>query len=559
MVRQLPAFLLVVVFCAATSSAGRATFAKGQAGEGDDSTAAAADEKKDEKKSDSADADSKTEKASTKEKGADAPAKDDEKKKDAKADEKAAKPETKRKTHKVEPKRLKIDMTLDGTFVADKMTEVPLRPDSWSEFEIVDVVELGAKVHKGQVLLKFDPEKIDEAIQDLELEQRINDLAIARAEEEFPRMEKTLKMDFEEADRSDREAKEDYKRYTEIDRPMTVKSAEFMLKYYKSNLDYEKDELDQLEKMYKADDLTEETEEIVLKRQRHSVEFATFSLERAKLDTDEALNIRLPRMDIRIKDSLVRAALAKARAQMALSLDLDRTRYEMEQRKKARAKSIDKHSKLVADRGLMELKSPADGIVYYGECVNGRWADTASLVTRYKPHNNVSGGSAVMTIVEQRPLYITSQLEEGKRPDVSSGKAVKVSLPSEGGDRVAGKVKSISPIPVGSGKFDISFDIEQDEIPDWIDAGMGCKVSITTYDKADALTVPKKAVHDDESDPDVHYVWLVDPDDSKAKPERREVKIGKKKDDDVEIAKGLKQGDIVSLDDEGEKKEETKE
>jgi multidrug efflux pump subunit AcrA (membrane-fusion protein) len=556
MPRHLLAFSILVLFLATASVVDRSAYAAAE-----DEPSVATDDKKDEKKSDAADADSKAEKDSKKddEKKPASAASDEAKAKDAKADEKEAKPEEKRKTHKVEPKPLRIDLTLEGTFVASKMTDVPLRPESWSEFEIVDVVGLGEKVYKGQVLFKFDPEKIDEAIEDLELEQRINDLAIAKTEEEFPRMEKSLKMEFEEADRSDRETKEDYKRYTEIDRPMTVKSAQFMLKYYKSNLDYEKDELDQLEKMYKADDLTEETEEIVLKRQRQSVEFATFSLERAKLDTEEALNIRLPRMDIRIKDSLERAAMAKARAQLALTVDLDRARYELEQRKKARTKAREKHSELIADRGLMELKSPAEGVVYYGECVNGKFGDTASLVAKYKPKNSVSGGSVVMTIVEQRPLYIVSQLDEGKRPDVSSGQKVKVSLPSEGNERASGKIKSISPIPVGSGKFDVSFEVEQDEVPEWIDAGMSCKVNITTYDKADALTVPKKAVHDDERDPDVHYVWVVDPDDAKAKPERREVKIGKKKDDDVEIVKGLKKGDVISLDDEGEKKEETKE
>ena len=144
-------------------------------------------------------------------------------------------------------------------------------------------------------------------------------------------------------------------------------------------------------------------------------------------------------MDIQMKESLERTALAKARAQMALSLDLNRARYELEQRKKARTKSLDKHAKLLADRELMELKSPADGIVYYGQSVNGRWADTASLVAKYKPHNNVSGGSILMTIVEQAPLYIASTLDEGKRPDVSDGQTAKVALPSEGNDRVAAK------------------------------------------------------------------------------------------------------------------------
>ncbi len=465
-----------------------------------------------------------------------------------------AKAKEKRKTYKIEPKRFKIDLSLDGTFVASKTAEVPLRPDSWSDYEIVDVVELGAKVHKSEVLFKFDSEKIDDAIEDLELQQHLNELAIMKSEDELPRMEQTLKMEFEDADRSQREANEDFKRYNELERPMAVKSAEFLVKYYNFNLDYEKDELNQLEKMYKADDLTEETEEIVLKRQRNAVEFARFSLENAKLTSDEMLKIRLPRFDIQMKETLERTALAKARAKMALSLDLSRARYELEQRRKARTKSLEKHTKLLADRDLMELKSPADGVVYYGQCVDGRWANTASLVKKYQPHNNVSGGSVLMTIVEQRPLYITSMLEEGKRPDVSDGQKVKVALPSEDGNRLGGNVKSISPIPVSSGKFEINFDVNQDEIPAWIVAGMSCKVSVTTYDKADAIVVPKKAVHDDEYDPDQHYIWLVDADEPTAEPQRRNVKLGERKDDDVEIVKGLKKGDVISLDDEEETK-----
>jgi len=266
----------------------------------------------------------------------------------------AAKSEAKkRKTLKIEPKRLKIDLALDGTFAARKMEEVVFRPEAWTTYEIVDVVEHGAKVHKGETLFKFDSEKLDEAIADLELEQRINELAILKSEEEMPRMEKTLKLDSAAAERTNKQAKEDFERYREIDRPMMEKTAEFMVKYYNFNLNYEKDELEQLEKMYKADDLTEETEEIVLKRQKNSVEFAEFSLENAKLSRDETLKISLPRYDIRIKEALERSEMAQARARQALELDLTKARYELEQRKKARTKSLDRHGKLLQDRQLM--------------------------------------------------------------------------------------------------------------------------------------------------------------------------------------------------------------
>src|SRR4029078_1444348 len=156
-------------------------------------------------------------------------------------------------------------------------------------FEMEYCIEQGGKVHKGQRLIKFDDEKINEAIADMELDQRISELAITKSEEELPRVEKTLKLDFADADRAADNAKTDLKHYNDVDRPMAIKTAEFMVKYYNFMLDYEKDELNELEKMYKADDLTEETEEIVLKRQRNSVEFAEFSLENAKLDTDEMI------------------------------------------------------------------------------------------------------------------------------------------------------------------------------------------------------------------------------------------------------------------------------
>ena len=104
---------------------------------------------------------------------------------------------------------------------------------------------------------------------------------------------------------------------------MLLKSIEYSLKNAQFQLDYSQDELDQLEKMYEADDLTEDTEEIVLKRSRTEVDFAKFNLEQTKQFCDELLKIRLPRFDIEIKESLDKAALALAQAKTALALDCE--------------------------------------------------------------------------------------------------------------------------------------------------------------------------------------------------------------------------------------------
>jgi multidrug efflux pump subunit AcrA (membrane-fusion protein) len=149
-------------------------------------------------------------------------------------------------------------------------------------------------------------------------------------------------------------------------------------------------------------------------------------------------------------------------------------------------------------------------------------------------------------------------LDEGKRPDVSDGQKASIALPADGANRLDAKVDEISSIPVSPGKFEIEFELNQDSIPEWVVAGTSCKVTVKAYDKKDALTVPKAAVHDDEEDENKKYVWVVDADDEDAKPERRDVTVGKRSGEDVEIVKGLKEGDVVSLEDEKKKADEDK-
>ena len=74
-------------------------------------------------------------------------------------------------------------------------------------------------------------------------------------------------------------AEEDRKYFFDVERPFALKATEFSLKMAKEVLEYEQEELHQLEKMYKADDITEETEQIVLKRARDTVERAKFMVE----------------------------------------------------------------------------------------------------------------------------------------------------------------------------------------------------------------------------------------------------------------------------------------
>ena len=192
-------------------------------------------------------------------------------------------------TVKVEKGPFKVEVDLTGVFESAKMSEVSIKPKAWAMPLVVEsAVELGTPVKRGDILIELDREKIDKAIQDAEVEHSLGELALKHAEEEMPVLEKLLPLDLAAAERTKAQADEDLARFVEIDRPNSEKMAQFTVKSAVESLEYAKEELRQLEKMYRSKDLTEETEEIILRRTRFQVESSEVRLRQAELSAMRA-------------------------------------------------------------------------------------------------------------------------------------------------------------------------------------------------------------------------------------------------------------------------------
>ena len=140
-------------------------------------------------------------------------------------------------------------------------------------------------MRKGDVLLQLESDKIDRALSDLKAEVKLSELALHGSEEELAAMEKIAPLDVEANQRAARTNEEDRKCYFETMRPLMVKVEDFTVKMYQEQYEYEQEELRQLEKMYKADDITEETEQIVLKRAHDNVDRANSTPRRCRRST----------------------------------------------------------------------------------------------------------------------------------------------------------------------------------------------------------------------------------------------------------------------------------
>jgi len=259
---------------------------------------------------------------------------------------KGKEPAPKPTTHTVKAEHFKVQAQLKGVFESPHVAEIVFHPEAWAEWVALEAAEPGSLVKKGDVILKLDTRKIDEAIKDAETALDAMKAALDIARAELAAMEKTLEMDLAAAERAKRYADEDLKRYTELDRPMSVKQADRVVKNATNYLEYEKEELRQLQKMYEADDLTEETEEIVLKRQRDRVERAKFNLEVAKYNADQTLAVTLPRQDVATKENAARQTIGLAKAKVAIPAGVVKKRLEVDKLVRDQRKASEKLAKL---------------------------------------------------------------------------------------------------------------------------------------------------------------------------------------------------------------------
>jgi HlyD family secretion protein len=449
-------------------------------------------------------------------------------------------PAVKPPTYKVVPAPFRVEVALKGVFESAAMTEVLVKPEAWTGgLTVVKAAEPGTAVKPGDVLLTFDREKIDKAIRDLEAEQQLADLAIRQSELELPILERSTPLEMAAAERAKDRTDEDLRKFLATDKPLAVESAQFQVRNAANFLEYAEEELKQLQKMYRKD-LTEETEEIILKRQRNQVEQAKFTLRMAENRRDQSLKVELPRREQDLRDMSAKAGIAWEKAQHALPLALNQRRLALEKARYERARGAERLANLKKDRDLFTVKSLAEGVVYYGRCVQGQWPNAATLVTRLQKGGSVQADEVFMTIVRPRPLAVRASVEEKDLRFVTPGAGCKVVPAAFPDTRLDGKVEKVSPVPVG-GNFEVRVAVDANE-PSVV-PGMACTIKVVPYAREEALAVPAVAVFDDELNEDRHYVYRLGANG----PEKRPVTVGKRSGGRAEITSGLRAGDEILL------------
>jgi multidrug resistance efflux pump len=347
------------------------------------------------------------------------------------------------KTHTLARGPLKVEIVLEGSLAAARASEVSIALEQAAALVVKEAVPHGSRVTKGQTLVQLDPRKLAEQIRDQEAARALAELSLKQARQDLALLTKAAPLDTQLAERTKRVADEDLTLFEQVERPFSEKAAAEQLKRAEQFFEYTQEELKQLEKMYKADDLTEETEEIILKRARNDVEQMKFAVEQARHLHAQQTKVQAPRMLDTHKHAAEQAAIVAEKSRVMLPMLIEKQKLEIEKLEFEQKKSAEQLEELKGDFARLTIASPADGVVYYGRWQAGKWSGAAEMQQKLRPGGQIAPHEVLMTVVDPGRLVVWVSVPEKDLGQVTVGAAAQV-IPKAYPDRkLAAKVQEV--------------------------------------------------------------------------------------------------------------------
>jgi len=321
-----------------------------------------------------------------------------------------------------------------GLVIPTDYDEVSLWPEAYAgDLFVLEVVPHGTEVERNQVIARLDTRTYEEQLEAAELDHRSALVEHANLAERGLISEEKARLAFRQAnaalDRSKRSLAGYLSRELEFAQRADAISKAGEVHWIEDQVD----ELNQLEAMYNADELTDATEEIVLKRSRRDL---SLTRERTALAEDRR------KYRNHLADALERdrrqAAVAKQEQDfnhLKRSQDIERkSRANAERKSQAGLdKKRERVDRLKRDGALFELRAPRAGVLLHGKPRDYR-SGTAQAVRR---GNRLTARSTAFIVADPSQAAIAVSISESKLPKLPSGSTVAVK-PLAGDEELSG-------------------------------------------------------------------------------------------------------------------------
>lgn len=451
-------------------------------------------------------------------------------------------------THLVRRGPLRITLDLEGRFEASQTAKIVYRPELYDgELTVTRIVEAGSDVQKGQLLIQLDTSKIKSQIDQKKIKLKAAQSELKKAQEELKIQRLTNQSNIAKAEMEKVTAYEALRKYKQIEGPKKLRDAELALKEAKINLEREQDELDQLRKMYRADEITEETEKIVLKRAKQAVQKAKENVRTKELELkmfreyEHPAQLKKLEMDFQQKQAELERTKVTAEANIAQK-ESDVLKAEVEVHELQ-----DQLAKLQRDLERMTMRAPQAGKVFYG---TPRTTEHDFLVIGGRRNELRIGGkvyphTTLLSIPNLKDLIVRTDVFEADINKLRPGLKVTIRPDAFPNVRLTGEISEVGFFATRKSWYaeENTFDVKikiTDKSEVQLKPGMKCNLEVLIQELPSVLKVPVSAIFEKGGRT---YCYL----SRNGKWTKREVKLGKSSDRYVQIKGGIKENDRVLL------------
>jgi multidrug resistance efflux pump len=430
---------------------------------------------------------------------------------------------------------------LEATYEPVESAEVKLKLDAFQgELTILKVAPAGEFVKKGDLLLSLDKAPIEKQIAALE-----NDLRVARATHEKLQADlaigsKADALALLQAQTAVTDAHAGLKSFEEVDGKHMIMQVELNVKFMEDALHDQTEELAQLEKMYKSEELTNATSEIVVRRARRNMERTKTALDMGRIEVANIKSVKYPQQHRTFVHAVDVSGNMLDSVKSAQGLSRVQREVEAAKSKTALAQLEEQAAKLKHDLESFAWHAPIDGRVFYGQFQHGTWATCDQVTPMLVPGEKAQAGQVLVTVCGPR-TRARADLAEADYFDVAPGLEATV-IPAAAPDtKTEGTIRAKSAVAAMKGAGS-SFElrIEFKEPPHDVLPGMKGKVTIKGKELKDVVLVPSNAVAAQGG-----KCMLTVSKDGKSSP--REVTVGKSDGKMTQIKTGLEPGEKVAV------------
>jgi len=443
--------------------------------------------------------------------------------------------------HTVNATSFDITVTSSGELVAKEQTEI--RSEVETQAAIVELVEEGTRVQKGDLLVQLNSEPIETQIDD-------QVLTVETARSDYITAENSLEIQKSENEAALRQARLalelariELNKWLEGDKVKRIEELDTAIEKAERTLDRDEEKFEKAQRLYEKGFLSYDefkTDEISFEESKANLEIARLN-KRVFLEYEEGKTTRQLSSDVEEAEAeLERVKRQNESRLVSKQADYSNKKRQLELREERLAKLKD-------DLEACTMRAPTDGLVVYATSIGDRRRRASMGDGAIEIGRNIRPNELIMILPDTSRMQASVKVHESIAGRIEQGQPANIRVEALPNATLNGTVESVGVLAESGGwrdpnlrEYTVKIDINPEDQTRELKPAMRCETEIVLGQVNDSLATPIQSVHRDGP---VSYVYTPEG----ARFRKTPVMLGRRSNMYVEIRKGLEAGDRVLL------------